>query len=156
MCYLAISDDPSRQDDRQIGRFDLATGELTPVTDWDGYYRGTLFGVWQAENKLLFTRRSVAADCPYEPVISHYTISNWEQLDPWVSITLYALDPHTGEETALLTEKASSSPGGYRTTGSTGWTAKPTRSASAPSTVTRPRRCRCRRRLCRLQRSHPT
>lgn len=105
MGYCTISDDPSRQDDVQIGRFDLATGELTPVTDWDGYYRGALFGVWRAENKLLFTRRSVAADCPYEPVISHYTISNWEQLDPWVSITLYALDPHTGEETALLTEK---------------------------------------------------
>ena len=105
LCYWVISDDPSRQDDAQIGRFDLATGELTPVTDWDGYFRGTLCGVWQAENKLLFTRRSVAADCPYEPVISQYTISNWDQLDPWVSTTLYALDPHTGEETALLTEK---------------------------------------------------
>lgn len=96
--YCRISDEPTVPDDYALVRLDPESQELETLTEW-GDFGGDLQGVWQ--DKLLITRTTLAEDCPIEPVYDHYHVSNWEELSPWLTTSLCALDPVTGEEEVL-------------------------------------------------------
>lgn len=103
--YCTVSSDPHAVDPVQLVRFDLATRELTTLTDWEGPFRGRLYGVWQERGKLLYTRRVLAENCPVEPEIGYYKVENTQELAPWLATVLYALDPQNGETAELLREE---------------------------------------------------
>ena len=92
-----VSDDPARLDERRLLRLDPAADTVETVTTWDEY-GGQLLGVW--DGKLLLTRRVPGADCP-EPVYAYYSVDNFNDLKPYLTETLCALDPATGSETVL-------------------------------------------------------
>lgn len=83
--YCTVSSDPHAVDPVQLVRFDLAARELTTLTDWEGPFRGRLYGVWQERGKLLYTRRVLAENCPVEPEIGYYKVENTQELAPWLA-----------------------------------------------------------------------
>ncbi len=93
----AVSDDPAHLDERRLLRLDPTTDTVETLTTWDEY-GGQLLGVW--DDKLLVTRRVPNADCP-EPVYAYYSVDNFNDLKPYLTETLCALDPATGSETVL-------------------------------------------------------
>ena len=92
-----VSDDPARLDERRLLRLDPAADTVETVTTWDEY-GGQLLGTW--DGKLLLTRRVPGADCP-EPVYAYYSVDNFNDLKPYLTETLCALDPATGSEIVL-------------------------------------------------------
>lgn len=98
--YIQISDDPAVPDRFFLARLDTETQTLEMILEWEPF-AGNLFGVW--DDRLLITRMALDEDCPLEPVYGHYYIENMEELNPWLTISLCALDPATGEEEVLYT-----------------------------------------------------
>lgn len=96
--YCHISKEPQVPDDYQLVRLDTETRTLETLTQWDTF-SGDLVGVW--DDQLLITRTTLAADCPLEPVYSNYHVGNLEELSPWLTTSLCAFDPATGQETVL-------------------------------------------------------
>lgn len=96
--YCHISDDPAVPDAYELVRLDPETGTLETLEDWSPF-GGELLGVW--DGRLLITRKTLADDCPLEPVYDHYHVDNTEELEPWVTTSLYALNPLTGTEEVL-------------------------------------------------------
>ncbi len=92
-----VSDDPARLDERRLLRLDPAADTVETVTTWDEY-GGQLLGTW--DGKLLLTRRVPGADCP-EPVYAYYSVDNFNDLKPYLTEVLCALDPATGSEIVL-------------------------------------------------------
>ena len=92
-----VSDDPARLDERRLLRLDPAADTVETVTTWDEY-GGQLLGTW--DGKLLLTRRVPGADCP-KPVYAYYSVDNFNDLKPYLTETLCALDPATGSEIVL-------------------------------------------------------
>ena len=92
-----VSDDPARLDERRLLRLNPAADTVETVTTWDEY-GGQLLGTW--DGKLLLTRRVPGADCP-EPVYAYYSVDNFNDLKPYLTETLCALDPATGSEIVL-------------------------------------------------------
>ena len=92
-----VSDDPARLDERRLLRLDPAADTVETVTTWDEY-GGQLLGAW--DGKLLLTRRVPGADCP-EPVYAYYSVDNFNDLKPYLTEALCALDPATGSEIVL-------------------------------------------------------
>ena len=92
-----VSDDPARLDERRLLRLNPAADTIETVTTWDEY-GGQLLGTW--DGKLLLTRRVPGADCP-EPVYAYYSVDNFNDLKPYLTETLCALDPATGSEIVL-------------------------------------------------------
>lgn len=93
-----ISDDPAVPDDYDLVRLDPETGTLETLVDWSPF-AGNLIGVW--DGRLLITRKTLADDCPVEPVYDHYHVDNTEELKPWMTTSLCALNPLTGTEEEL-------------------------------------------------------
>lgn len=96
--YCHISNDPAVPDDCELVRLDPETKTLETITEWEPF-GGELLGVW--EGRLLITRKTLADDCPLEPVYDHYHVANTEELNPWVTTSLCALNPLTGTEEEL-------------------------------------------------------
>lgn len=96
--YCHISDDPAVLDDYELVRLDPETKTLETITEW-APFSGGLVGVW--DGRLLITRTTLADDCPLEPVYEHYRVANIEELKPWMTTSLCALNPLTGTEEVL-------------------------------------------------------
>ncbi len=96
--YCHISGDPKIPDAYELVRLDPNAETMETLTTWNEF-AGYLQGVWQ--NKLLITRTTLSEDCPVEPVYDRYRVSNTEELMPWLTTTLCAMDPVTGEEEVL-------------------------------------------------------
>ena len=96
--YSQISDDPAVPDRFFLARLDTETQTLEMILEWEPFV-GNLFGVWN--DCLLITHTVLDEDCPLEPVYGHYYIENMEELEPWQTTYLCALDPATGEEEVL-------------------------------------------------------
>ena len=96
--YCHISDDPAVPDDYELVRLDPETKTLETITEWDPF-SGELVGVW--DGRLLVTRTTLADDCSLEPVYEHYRVANTEELKPWMTTSLCALNPLTGTEEVL-------------------------------------------------------
>lgn len=99
LCH--ISDKPTKADEYSLVQLNAADQTLETVTTWNEL-GGSLVGVWG--NRLLLTRYALDESCPVEPVINYYRVDNKEALRPWLTLTLSALDPATGEETPLYSE----------------------------------------------------
>lgn len=102
--YCMVSTNPAVVDPFQIARLDMNDHSLTVLTDWEGIWRGQIYGAWEQAGQILYIRRELAEDCPIEPEIWHYHVENVRDLEPWITTVLYALDPRTGEETPLRRE----------------------------------------------------
>ena len=98
--FCDISDQPTVPDAYSLVRLDPETGTMETLTNWNAF-GGNLLGVW--ENRLLITRTTLSDDCPVEPVYSHYRVDNREALSPWLTTTLCAFNPATGQEEVLYT-----------------------------------------------------
>lgn len=98
--YCRISSDPAVPDRFFLARLDTETQTLEMILEWEPF-SGNLFGVWG--DRLLITRMALDEDCPLEPVYGHYYIENMKELEPWLTTSLCALDPATGEEEVLYT-----------------------------------------------------
>lgn len=96
--YCHISQEPQIPDAYELVRLDPETQTLETLTEWDTF-SGDLVGVW--DGQLLITRTTLGEDCPSEPVYSHYHVDNLEELSPWLTTSLCAFDPVTGQETVL-------------------------------------------------------
>lgn len=96
--YCHISQDPQIPDAYELVRLDPETQTLETLTEWDAF-SGNLVGVW--DDQLLITRTALAEECPNKPVYSHYHVDNLEELSPWLTTSLCAFDPATGQETVL-------------------------------------------------------
>lgn len=96
--YCHISDDPAVPDDFELVRLDPKTQALDTIMEW-APFSGELLGVW--DGRLLITRKTLADDCPLEPVYEHYRVANTEELKPWMTTSLCALNPLTGTEEVL-------------------------------------------------------
>lgn len=96
--YIRISSDPAVPDRFFLARLDTETQTLEMILEWEPF-SGNLFGVW--DDRLLITRMALDEDCPLEPVYGHYYIENMKELEPWLTTSLCALDPATGEEEVL-------------------------------------------------------
>lgn len=96
--YSQISSDPAVPDRFFLARLDTETQTLEMILEWEPFV-GNLFGVWN--DCLLITHTVLDEDCPLEPVYGHYYIENMEELEPWQTTYLCALDPATGEEEVL-------------------------------------------------------
>lgn len=94
----AISDDPGRPDERRLLRLDPQNDTIETLTTWDAY-GGQLWGTWGDE--LLITRRVLSPACPVQPEYAFYRIDNFNDMKPFLTEMLYALDPATGRETLL-------------------------------------------------------
>lgn len=96
--YCQISDDPAVSDVYSLVRLDPEAQTLEALTTWSPF-GGELVGVW--DDRLLITRRTLAEDCPLAPVYDHYHVDNLNDLSDWLTTSLCALDPATGEEEVL-------------------------------------------------------
>ena len=96
--YCQISDDPAVPDVYSLVRLDPEAQTLETLTTWSPF-GGELVGVWN--DRLLITRRTLAEDCPLAPVYDHYHVDNLNDLSDWMTTSLCALDPATGEEEVL-------------------------------------------------------
>lgn len=96
--YCQISDDPAVSDVYSLVRLDPEDQTLEALTTWSPF-GGELVGVW--DDRLLITRRTLAEDCPLAPVYDHYHVDNLNDLSDWMTTSLCALDPATGEEEVL-------------------------------------------------------
>lgn len=96
--YCHISSDPKIPDAYELVRLDPPTETIETLTTWNEF-SGKLQGVWR--DKLLVTRTTLSEDCPVEPVYDRYRVSNTEELTPWLTTTLCAIDPATGQEEVL-------------------------------------------------------
>lgn len=96
--YCQISDDPAVPDVYSLVRLDPEAQTLETLTTWSPF-GGELVGVWN--DRLLITRRTLAEDCPVAPVYGHYHVDNLNDLSDWMTTSLCALDPATGEEEVL-------------------------------------------------------
>ena len=96
--YCQISDDPAVPDVYSLVRLDPEAQTLEALTTWSPF-GGELVGVW--DDRLLITRRTLAEDCPLAPVYDHYHVDNLNDLSDWMTTSLCALDPATGEEEVL-------------------------------------------------------
>lgn len=96
--YCHISDDPKIPDAYELVRLDPHTETIETVTTWNEF-SGKLQGVWR--DKLLVTRTALSENCPVEPVYDRYRVSNSEELMPWLTTSLCAIDPATGQEEVL-------------------------------------------------------
>lgn len=96
--YCQISDDPAVPDVYSLVRLDPEAQTLETLTTWSPF-GGELVGVWN--DRLLITRRTLAEDCPVAPVYGHYHVDNLNDLSDWLTTSLCALDPATGEEEVL-------------------------------------------------------
>lgn len=96
--YCRISDNPEVPDKYELVRLDQEAGTMETLTQWTTF-GGSLLGVWN--DRLLITRTALAEDCPVEPVYSTYHLANREELSPWLTTTLCALNPATGQEEVL-------------------------------------------------------
>lgn len=96
--YCQISDDPAVPDVYSLVRLDPEAQTLETLTTWSPF-GGELVGVW--DDRLLITRRTLAEDCPLAPVYDHYHVDNLNDLSDWMTTSLCALDPATGEEEVL-------------------------------------------------------
>lgn len=96
--YCQISDDPAVPDVYSLVRLALEAQTLETLTTWSPF-GGELVGVWN--DRLLITRRTLAEDCPVAPVYGHYHVDNLNDLSDWMTTSLCALDPATGEEEVL-------------------------------------------------------
>lgn len=96
--YCQISDDPAVSDVYSLVRLDPEAQTLEALTTWSPF-GGELVGVW--DDRLLITRRTLAEDCPLAPVYDHYHVDNLNDLSDWMTTSLCALDPATGEEEVL-------------------------------------------------------
>ena len=96
--YCQISDDPAVPDVYSLVRLDPEAQTLETLTTWSPF-GGELVGVW--DDRLLITRRTLAEDCPVAPVYGHYHVDNLNDLSDWMTTSLCALDPATGEEEVL-------------------------------------------------------
>ena len=96
--YCQISDDPAVPDVYSLVRLDPEAQTLETLTTWSPF-GGELVGVW--DDRLLITRRTLAEDCPLAPVYDHYHVDNLNDLSDWLTTSLCALDPATGEEEVL-------------------------------------------------------
>lgn len=102
--YAKISDTPTVPDVYSLVRLDPEGNSLVPLTTWSPF-AGELLGVWNGN--LLITRKTLAEDCPLEPVYNHYHVDNLAELEPWMTTSLCAFNPTTGQETVLFTDKGS-------------------------------------------------
>ena len=96
--YCQISDDPAVPDVYSLARLAPEAQTLETLTTWSPF-GGELVGVWN--DRLLITRRTLAEDCPVAPVYGHYHVDNLNDLSDWMTTSLCALDPATGEEEVL-------------------------------------------------------
>lgn len=96
--YCRISDNPTVPDEYELVRLNMETGTLDTLVKWDPF-GGNLLGVWNG--RLLITRETLAEECPVEPVYNHYRVENTEELKPWMTTSLCALNPLTGTEEVL-------------------------------------------------------
>ena len=96
--YCQISDDPAVPDVYSLVRLAPKAQTLETLTTWSPF-GGELVGVWN--DRLLITRRTLAEDCPVAPVYGHYHVDNLNDLSDWMTTSLCALDPATGEEEVL-------------------------------------------------------
>lgn len=96
--YCQISDDPAVPDVYSLARLAPEAQTLETLTTWSPF-GGELVGVW--DDRLLITRRTLAEDCPLAPVYDHYHVDNLNDLSDWLTTSLCALDPATGEEEVL-------------------------------------------------------
>ena len=96
--YCQISDDPAVPDVYSLVRLAPEAQTLETLTTWSPF-GGELVGVWN--DRLLITRRTLAEDCPVAPVYGHYHVDNLNDLSDWMTTSLCALDPATGEEEVL-------------------------------------------------------
>lgn len=96
--YCQISDDPAVPDVYSLVRLAPEAQTLETLTTWSPF-GGELVGVW--DDRLLITRRTLAEDCPLAPVYDHYHVDNLNDLSDWLTTSLCALDPATGEEEVL-------------------------------------------------------
>lgn len=96
--YCQISDDPAVPDVYSLVRLAPEAQTLETLTTWSPF-GGELVGVWN--DRLLITRRTLAEDCPLAPVYDHYHVDNLNDLSDWLTTSLCALDPATGEEEVL-------------------------------------------------------
>ena len=96
--YCQISDDPAVPDVYSLVRLAPEAQTLETLTTWSPF-GGELVGVWN--DLLLITRRTLAEDCPVAPVYGHYHVDNLNDLSDWMTTSLCALDPATGEEEVL-------------------------------------------------------
>ena len=96
--YCQISDDPAVSDVYSLVRLAPEAQTLETLTTWSPF-GGELVGVW--DDRLLITRRTLAEDCPLAPVYDHYHVDNLNDLSDWMTTSLCALDPATGEEEVL-------------------------------------------------------
>lgn len=96
--YCQISDDPAVPDVYSLVRLAPEAQTLETLTTWSPF-GGELVGVWN--DRLLITRRTLAEDCPLAPVYDHYHVDNLNDLSDWMTTSLCALDPATGEEEVL-------------------------------------------------------
>ena len=96
--YCQISDDPAVPDVYSLVRLAPEAQTLETLTTWSPF-GGELVGVW--DDRLLITRRTLAEDCPLAPVYDHYHVDNLNDLSDWMTTSLCALDPATGEEEVL-------------------------------------------------------
>lgn len=98
--YCRISDNPQVPDEYELVRLDPEAKVKETLTKWNTF-NGRLLGVW--DDRLLITRTTLSDDCPVEPVYSHYRVDNREALSPWLTTTLCAFNPATGQEEVLYT-----------------------------------------------------
>lgn len=96
--YCQISDNPAVPDVYSLVRLAPEAQTLETLTTWSPF-GGELLGVWN--DRLLITRRTLAEDCPVAPVYGHYHVDNLNDLSDWMTTSLCALDPATGEEEVL-------------------------------------------------------
>lgn len=96
--YCQISDDPAVPDEYSLVRLAPEAQTLETLTTWSPF-GGELVGVWN--DRLLITRRTLAEDCPLAPVYGHYHVDNLNDLSDWMTTSLCALEPATGEEEVL-------------------------------------------------------
>ncbi len=96
--YCQISDDPAVPDVYSLVRLAPKAQTLETLTTWSPF-GGELVGVWN--DRLLITHRTLAEDCPVAPVYGHYHVDNLNDLSDWMTTSLCALDPATGEEEVL-------------------------------------------------------
>ena len=83
---------------RRLLRLDPQNDTIETLTTWDAY-GGQLWGTWG--DALLITRRVLSPACPVQPEYAFYRIDNFNDMKPFLTEMLYALDPATGRETLL-------------------------------------------------------
>lgn len=103
--YCHISDTPTVPDSYELVCLNTETGTLESLVKWEPF-GGNLLGVWNG--RLLITCTTLAQECPVKPVYDHYHVDNTEELEPWITTSLCALNPLTGTEEVLY-----SCPGGF-------------------------------------------